>query len=560
MNIMKEQTLHIYTRVSTSIQEVEGTSLDNQKNLGIKKSHELGLEYKVWNEGGQSSFSDDLNNRPQLVELLSEIENGNIKHLFVYNTDRLSRNQKTWGLIRWKLQTNKVVLYTPSGKIDLSNPMDDLVMGMLSEISQYDNKLRTERVRQGRFYKVQSGVWRGGPTPFGYKNVNKRLTIDEFESGWVKKMFKMYSEKNSIDDIRNLLNSNGVITRRGNTIWSLGSIYKILTNTVYIGYYNYTDKKIGETVRVQTPQFIDDVTFNSIQRKFERINQRKHQTNTSKNFYLLRDLMVCEHCGTKMSGKIGIGHNHYYCPKKERQWVRKSIPEDQKWVRGNRCSMVRSLNIDTVDTVVWETVQQTVKESKILKEKFRKEILPQIIQNRENGKVTVNGFKKKIKKLKKELSEIDHTISNFETDVILKRISGNPKIIRNNLNEEKSRLEVLLTQTKDEFQTFLRQKSWVNWLEKYERDINRNSDLSDQEKKEYLIHIVDKISVTYHDDKKRHSINIQFSLPIVNDSLVFVNDNDHREGWSIEDGLNNVSIVQSFNGGRGRPKKKFVSN
>tara|TARA_X000000950_G_scaffold92180_1_gene116061 strand:- start:83 stop:502 length:420 start_codon:yes stop_codon:yes gene_type:complete len=52
MNIMKEQTLHIYTRVSTSIQEVEGTSLDNQKNLRIKKSHELGLEKKVWNEVG----------------------------------------------------------------------------------------------------------------------------------------------------------------------------------------------------------------------------------------------------------------------------------------------------------------------------------------------------------------------------------------------------------------------------------------------------------------------------------------------------------------------------
>ena len=92
---MRDQILHIYTLVSTSVQEVEGTSLENQKNLGIKKSHELGLEYKVWNEGGQSSFNNDLDNRPQLVELLSEIDSGSIKHLFVYNTDRLSRNQRT---------------------------------------------------------------------------------------------------------------------------------------------------------------------------------------------------------------------------------------------------------------------------------------------------------------------------------------------------------------------------------------------------------------------------------------------------------------------------------
>lgn len=556
---MRDQILHIYTRVSTSVQEVEGTSLENQKNLGIKKSHELGLEHKVWNEGGQSSFSDDLDNRPQLVELLSEIDSGSIKHLFVYNTDRLSRNQRTWGLIRWKLQTNSVVLHTPSGKIDLSNPMDDLVMGMLSEISQYDNKLRTERSRQGRFYKVQQGNWRGGPTPFGYRNENKRLTVDDFESHWVKKMFKMYSEGQSIDQIRSKLNSSGVITRRGNPYWSLGSIRKILTNTLYIGFYNYTDKKIGETVRVQTPQLIDDVTFNDVQRKLKRIASRKHQINRTKHFYLLRDLMVCDHCGTKMSGKRDAkNHHHYFCPHKERQWVRESIPDEQKWVRGNRCSMIRSLNIDTVDRVVWETVQQTIKNSTTLRERFRKELLPKIIKDRERGQTTVVEFKKKIKRLKKELSEIDLTIANFETDVILKRVSGNPEIIRNNLNDEKTRIQNSCKETQRDFEMFLKQKSWSNWLEKYDKDLQRKSELSDLEKREYLSNIIEKISVTYHETKKVHSLNIQFTLPIVNDCLEFTNDNDHREGWTIEEGVNNVTVVDTFNKGRGRPKKNSM--
>ena len=73
------QTLHIYTRVSTSAQETEGTSLDSQKELGKKLSKQLGLNYKVWNEGGQSSSKDDLDNRPVLVELLSEVDNGEVK-------------------------------------------------------------------------------------------------------------------------------------------------------------------------------------------------------------------------------------------------------------------------------------------------------------------------------------------------------------------------------------------------------------------------------------------------------------------------------------------------
>ena len=82
--------LHIYTCVSIAVQE-EGTSLETQKELGIKKSKELGMKYQIWNEGAASSHHENLTNRPKISELSFDIENGNIKHLFVYNNDRLSR-------------------------------------------------------------------------------------------------------------------------------------------------------------------------------------------------------------------------------------------------------------------------------------------------------------------------------------------------------------------------------------------------------------------------------------------------------------------------------------
>ena len=153
--------LHIYTRVSSAIQQEEGTSLENQKQMGIKKAIELGYDFKVWNEGGQSSFNDDLSNRPELVSLLMEIEAGKVKHLFVYNTDRLSRNQQTWAVIRYKLLTHGVTLHNASGQMKLKNPVDDLMLGILSEISQYDNRIRAERSRVGRYQKVQVGNWKG---------------------------------------------------------------------------------------------------------------------------------------------------------------------------------------------------------------------------------------------------------------------------------------------------------------------------------------------------------------------------------------------------------------
>ena len=69
---MKE-IMHIYTRVSTASQEEEGTSLETQKELGIKSADKKGFDYRIWNEGGQSSSKDDLANRPVLMELLNEI-------------------------------------------------------------------------------------------------------------------------------------------------------------------------------------------------------------------------------------------------------------------------------------------------------------------------------------------------------------------------------------------------------------------------------------------------------------------------------------------------------
>ena len=43
------EIMHIYTRVSTTTQEEEGTSLETQKELGIKSAKKKGFDYRIWN-------------------------------------------------------------------------------------------------------------------------------------------------------------------------------------------------------------------------------------------------------------------------------------------------------------------------------------------------------------------------------------------------------------------------------------------------------------------------------------------------------------------------------
>ena len=72
------ETLHIYTRVSTKEQSVHNTSLSTQRTLGERCAKELGVTPIIWNEGAQSSSKDDLDNRPVLVNLLNEIDEGKV--------------------------------------------------------------------------------------------------------------------------------------------------------------------------------------------------------------------------------------------------------------------------------------------------------------------------------------------------------------------------------------------------------------------------------------------------------------------------------------------------
>lgn len=77
------------------------------------------------------------------------------------------------GMLRYKLISKEVSLHTPTGEDVLSDPTSNLVLGALSEISQYENQLRTERFRLGKMRRVRDGGWMGGPPPYGYKFVDK---------------------------------------------------------------------------------------------------------------------------------------------------------------------------------------------------------------------------------------------------------------------------------------------------------------------------------------------------------------------------------------------------
>ena len=530
-----DNELHIYVRVSSHTQLSDGFGLETQRESGDKLSKQLGLKPILWDEGDASSSKDDLDNRPVIVELLDTIERGEVKHLYVFNTDRLSRNQQTWGFIRYKLSSNNVLLYTGNNPspIDLSDMTQDLLLGILGEISSYDNKLRRKRLTLGKVKRVKEGGWQGGPPPYGYQITSGRLKVQPYEKKWVKVIFEEYASGKTPNEIKDILLKNGVRTRRGNAVWSLGSIRSLIQNTHYSGSYQYRDKDSGEVIVCYCDALVSQSLYKKVSKLFlERSYQQKGRIKESaqKYDYLVKEYLVCDHCG----GAFGSRRNkiqyydHYYCRTKEKNWEKgEELPCKDR---------VRSIRIPVTDDIVWNSLVEVISTSHLFKETIKSDVM-NTHNTYHNSAEDIKKSKKRILKLKKELDEIMKVSATTEAMKLLKQKSEEEvqqilSVLDEARIEKQSTIEDLQNQINDVGDS----SKWVDWVKMFGDKIDelKSSTFSFEDKRILVDQLIDKIVVS-SEDKINHKLKVYFKFPYVKDGFKWKFKKD-KKGKSIKDG------------------------
>lgn len=530
----------------------DGFGLENQKESGLKLAERLGMEAVIHNEGSASSHSDNIEERPTLSKLMYMIEEGNVKNLYVYNNDRLSRNESVWFHIRLKLKDNGVTLYVGDGtKYNLDHPMDEFIFGIMSEVSKYDNSIRTERLRRGKLSKIKSGGWMGGPPPFGYEIIDGRLEPNAYEKKWVRKIYEEYANGASIYQITKMLMQNGVVSRRNKIIWNDASVRKILTNTHFEGYFIYTDKKLNETVRVDCPKLLPMTLIKRVRKKFSNIT---YKSNYQKTVTLLRDFLVCGHCGSKFGQRIAKSQygNHYFCRGNTERRRTEGVSEKICIADGIR---VRALNISDVDAVVWEKVIDVVQQSVLFKEIFKDEYR-KTHKSFGQTKHQIDLMRKKVKRNEKQILDINEAINSSAVDTILdKKSKADFKGIINKFEEKKRELTAENEELVDTIYQSNKSVKWYDWISEFKDKIDDmlNPNMAVEEKKKFLEGVIDKIVVKTV-DKHQHSLEIVFAAPYVDDKLIWKQKNNPKKGYSIEDGQKDILL--SFNSADKRLKKK----
>lgn len=538
---MKNEKIGLLYRVSSKPQETDGGSLDVQKDMGRRISKKLGVSFIEFNEGTQSSYNIEVNLRPKLVELLNEIQKKNgIRKVWVFNTDRLGRTSQSWYSILKVFLDYGVQIYIGEDykkPYDLTNSVDKLVIGVLSLISQYDNELRRMRSILGKRSSLRGGnTFVGGTPPFGYKVNGKHLVIDSKESIHVEKMFNMYNSGKTTMDIKIYLdNQLDVKPRRSKKGWNVGTVLSMLKKEVYKGIQKWEwkenlpngESQIVETIEVKVPKIISEKLWNSVQERTQRVYSLDFHGKSRKS--LLTGLLVCPKCKLKLGHRFKT-NNHYFGRCTEDNW--KKI---EKKHNINDCPLKKSPRIEQLDEKIMSVVLDIVKESSILREDYKKEILKPKFQEEEILRKRKETLERSVRGKRNELSGVEDKKMDLEFEFRLnemKKSRFNSLTLR--FDEHIKKIQEELNNLESKLKVINETKGWVDWLEKMNSEINLIENYNLQRKKEFLKGILNEIEIRYDKNNKSHLIDLKFKLPLVGDSIIYGEKRD-SQGFKVYD-------------------------
>lgn len=424
----KEETRKIAIYSRKSKYTGKGESIGNQVELCKSKINSIygDVDFEkdviIYEDEG---FSGYYTKRPAFQEMMEAVRNKEIKCIFFYRLDRISRNVKDFCEIKEILEDYDVNFYSASENFENITPSGKAMIMMTSVFAQLERDTIAERIRDNMLELAKTGRWLGGTTPTGYeseavesinidgkkKKLYKLTEIAE-EIRIVKLIFDKFLELKSQTKLETYMIQNNIKTRNGIN-FSRWGLKNILTNPVYaiadMDIYNYFTSK-GVDIFSEVENFDGSrgiMAYNKTEQKKNKAkkdrdilewivstgkhngvipgakwievqelltaNEDKRYRKPTKNNSLLSGLIRCSKCGSYMRPKLKSNRTadgdirfDYMCELKEKSRKQKC---DCKNINGNEADKL---------------VMQTVKELVAPNSTFRKK-LSALAKNKFNG-------------------------------------------------------------------------------------------------------------------------------------------------------------------------------
>ena len=288
----------IYVRVSTDDQRDNGYSIDSQLRM-IKEYCEKN-NYSIIDVYNDAGYSGKDLMRPEMQRLLADIKSKKIDKLIAIKVDRLTRNNYDGFWLLNYCEEHDVKIELILEPYDVSTANGEMIFGMNLVFGQRERKeigARTKRaMEEMALEKIHPSK-----APYGYirNKETGHLEIEPIEAQVVKDIFELCKQGNSTRNIATIMKDNNAYLKQGK--WASDRVYKILTNSIYIGIFEYGKykRKSQDILRVENycEPIIDETTWNATRNVLVK---NKH-SNYGEYIHLFSGLVKCPICGNIMS-------------------------------------------------------------------------------------------------------------------------------------------------------------------------------------------------------------------------------------------------------------------
>ena len=223
-----------YCRVSTD-KEDQANSFEAQQRYFrdyIERQPDWVLQ-GIYADEGISGTST--RKRVEFNKMLHAAELGQIDLIVTKEVSRFTRNTVDALQITRELRRRGVGVLFLNDSLDTRTNDGELRLTIMSSVAQDESRKTSERSKWGQTRSMEKGVVFGGSL-LGYDVIGGKMTVNQEGAEVVRLIFHKYlQERKGCSTIARELREAGILSSKGNCLWSSATVTKILKNEKYCG-------------------------------------------------------------------------------------------------------------------------------------------------------------------------------------------------------------------------------------------------------------------------------------------------------------------------------------
>ena len=223
-----------YCRVSTD-KEDQANSFEAQQRYFreyIQRQPDWELQGIYADEGFSGTST---NKRVEFNKMLHAAELGQIDLIVTKEVSRFTRNTVDALQITRELRRRGVGVLFLNDSLDTRTNDGELRLTIMSSFAQDESRRTSERSKWGQMRSMEKGVVFGGSL-LGYDVIGGKMTVNPEGAEVVRLIFHKYlQERKGCSTIARELREAGILSSKGNCLWSSATVTKILKNEKYCG-------------------------------------------------------------------------------------------------------------------------------------------------------------------------------------------------------------------------------------------------------------------------------------------------------------------------------------